>query len=272
MGIVQKTYKELKFTDDFMFTKVLENNLELCRRVLELILDVKIESVSISERQKSIEILPESKGIRLDVYVADEEGTVYNIEMQTKLRKELPKRSRYYQGMIDLNLIERGAKYNELKRSFVIFICLKDPFEKNRPIYRFENICIQDKSVLLNDEAVKIFINAAGDLQGVSEEFASFLKYLKNGVVQNELVQMIENEVEKARKHEEWEVEYMTLFLRDQENYDRGREEGREEGRILMLVSLVKDGTLTVYSAAEKANMSVEAFENVLKESNNIKS
>ena len=42
--------------------------------------------------------------------------------MQTTLKKDLPKRSRYYQGMIDLNLIERGAKYRDLKSSFVIFI------------------------------------------------------------------------------------------------------------------------------------------------------
>jgi len=46
--------------------------------------------------------------------VDDENGTIYNIEMQTKVKKELPKRSRYYQGMIDMNLIERGAKYKDL--------------------------------------------------------------------------------------------------------------------------------------------------------------
>ena len=39
---VQKLYRELKFTDDFMFAKVLVNNLEVCRKLLELLLDVKI--------------------------------------------------------------------------------------------------------------------------------------------------------------------------------------------------------------------------------------
>ena len=55
------------------------------------------------------------------------------------------------------------------------------------------------------------------------------------------LVQQIEQEVERARKHEEWEVEYMTLFLRDQENCEIGREEGREEGqaRMAKLVSIL---------------------------------
>ena len=82
MNELKKLYKELKFTDDFMFAKVLVNNPEICRRLLELLLDIKIKAVSVPESQKTIEILSESKGVRLDVYVDDEEGTVYNIEMQ----------------------------------------------------------------------------------------------------------------------------------------------------------------------------------------------
>ncbi len=230
---LQKQYKELKFTDDFMFGKVLVNNPEICRLLLELLLQVKIKQIYIPEQQKTIEILSDGKGVRLDVYVDDEDGTVYNIEMQTTIRRDLPKRSRYYQGMIDLNLIERGAGYKELKRSYVIFLCLDDPFGKNLPVYRFENICIQDKSVLLKDEAVKVFINAKGNTAGHPEELAAFLNYLNGIVVENDLVQMIETEVEKARSHEGWEVEYMTLYLRDMENRELGREEGRAEGREL---------------------------------------
>ena len=230
MEQLQKQYKELTFTDDFMFGKVLVNNPEICRRLLEVLLEIRIKEISFPERQKAIEILSDGKGIRLDVYVDDENGTVYNIEMQTKIKKELPKRSRYYQGMIDMNLIERGAPYKDLKLSFIIFICLKDPFGRGYPVYRFENVCIQDCTLLLKDEAIKVFINADGDLTGLPEDLAAFLQYLKGKVVDNKLVHMIDTEVEKARKHEEWRVEYMTLYLRDMENRDEGREEGIEIG------------------------------------------
>ena len=230
MEQLQKQYQELTFTDDFMFGKVLVNNPEICRRLLEVLLEIKIKKISFPERQKTIEILADGKGIRLDVYVDDENGTVYNIEMQTKIKKELPKRSRYYQGMIDMNLIERGAPYKDLKLSFIIFICLKDPFGRGYPVYRFENVCIQDCTLLLKDEAIKVFINADGDLTGLPEDLAAFLQYLKGKVVDNKLVHMIDTEVEKARKHEEWRVEYMTLYLRDRENRDEGREEGIEIG------------------------------------------
>ena len=233
----QKMYKQLRFTDDFMFAKVLVNNPEICKRLLELLLEVKINKVLVPEKQKTIEILSDGKGIRLDVYVDDEEGTVYNIEMQTSLKKELPKRSRYYQGMIDMNLIERGARYTDLKLSFVIFICLEDPFGKALPVYRFENMCIQDNSLLLKDDAIKVFINANGNLEGIDDNLIAFLNYLRGQVSDNELVQMIENEVNKARLHEGWEVEYMTLYLRDQENREIGREEG--EARMSKLVSIL---------------------------------
>ena len=239
MEQLQKQYQELTFTDDFMFGKVLVNNPEICRRLLEVLLEIRIKKISFPERQKTIEILSDGKGIRLDVYVDDENGTIYNIEMQTKVKKELPKRSRYYQGMIDMNLIERGAKYKELKLSFVIFICLKDPFGYGLPVYRFENICVQNRDILLKDEAIKVFINADGDLNGLPEDLAAFLQYLKGNVVENELVQRIDNEVEKARKYEEWRVEYMTSYLRDMDIREEGIEIGMEQGLEQGLAALV---------------------------------
>ena len=60
------------------------------------------------------------------MYVKDEKEVVYDIEMQVSHTKELPKRSRYYQSMIDLQLIDKGQLYDELKRSYVIFI---NPFD-----------------------------------------------------------------------------------------------------------------------------------------------
>ena len=40
---LQKQYKELTFTDDFMFGKVLVNNPEICRRLLEVLLEINIK-------------------------------------------------------------------------------------------------------------------------------------------------------------------------------------------------------------------------------------
>ena len=234
---VNKKYEELDFTDDFFFCKILIKNQILCKELLELILQIKIAKIVFTAKQNPIEITADAKGVRLDVYVEDAAKTVYDIEMQPTMKKELPKRSRYYQGMIDLNLIERGADYKELKKSFVIFICLSDPFDKGLHIYTFENVCREYPDLLLGDETTKVFINAAGTANDVSEEMKQFLDYLLGKGAQNDFTRQIEDEVTKARAHEEWKVEYMSLFLRDQEM----REEGREEAKHSMIMNMLNE-------------------------------
>ena len=111
----RKTYDELTFTDDFLFCKILTSNLELCRQLLELIIGIKIKEVKLAEAQKAVSVTYDGRGVRFDVYVEDDQNTVFDIEMQVIRDEFLPKRMRYYQGMIDLNLISAGAKYSALK-------------------------------------------------------------------------------------------------------------------------------------------------------------
>ena len=63
-----------------MFHKVMDN-LEICKTLLETILDVEIERVEHVAYQKVIEVSLESKGVRLDVYLKDNVNKVYDIEM-----------------------------------------------------------------------------------------------------------------------------------------------------------------------------------------------
>lgn len=95
MPNTEKTIKELNLEDDFLFAKVMSDK-EICRKVLEKILNISIKEVVLPTAQRTIDILFEGKGIRLDVYVNDDKGTVYNVEMQRGRKRELPKRSRYY--------------------------------------------------------------------------------------------------------------------------------------------------------------------------------
>lgn len=220
-----KSYEELEFTDDFMFCKVLTNNPDLCHELLELIVGKKVGKFVYMEKQKPIEITADGKGIRFDVYSEDDCSTIFDCEMQTTENKNLPKRSRYYQGMIDLNLIERGADYNDLKKSYIIFICPFDAFGKGLHKYTFESRCLEETSLALGDEATKIFLCAGGSANDVSEEMNDFLNYItgKNGT--SKLVKELENAVQEARNHEKWRSEYMTLLMRDQKMIKKGRSE-----------------------------------------------
>ena len=231
MSIHQKSIQELNLEDDFLFAKVMSDH-EICRRVLEQILGISIKKVALPEAQRTIDILYEGKGIRLDVYVNDDKGTVYNVEMQRGRKKELPKRSRYYQGSIDLDLISAGEPYTALRKTYVIFICTFDPFCEGRHIYTFENSCRENPSLLLGDEAIKLFLNTEGIQNDVSPDMKEFLTYIRNTTdafakqAKNPLIPAIQNKVTQVKQSKEMEVEYMTLLQRDRENNEIGREEG----------------------------------------------
>ena len=122
-----KKFEDLTISDDFMFGIVMRDP-KYCKPFLETILNIKISRIEYPEDQKTINLSLDAKSIRLDIYVEDESDTVYNIEMQNGHHLNLPKRTRYYQGMIDLNLLDKGMDYTQLKQSFV-----KGIFDDVRP-------------------------------------------------------------------------------------------------------------------------------------------
>lgn len=246
-----KTIQELNLEDDFLFAKVMSDK-EICRKILEKILGVSIREVSMPVTQKTINMLYEGKGIRLDAYVNDDKGTVYNIEMERgkKKRAILPKRARYYQGNIDLDIISAGEDYRELKKSFVIFICTFDPFGEGRHIYTFENRCKENPSLVLGDETTKIFLNTRGTVPDVEADMQEFLFYVENTTdafakqAVSPLIQEIHKRVTEVKESKEMEVEYMTLLQRDRENIELGREEGAKNAtKIIKLHNKGMDST-----------------------------
>lgn len=282
-----KTYKELSFTDDFLFCNIMQNNPDICKELVELLLDRKVGKVAYSETQKSIDLALEQKGVRLDVYFEDDLSTAYNIEMQTSNTGNLPKRSRYYQGTVDLNMISSGAGYDELKTSYIIFINTFDLFGKGFPKYTFENICQESSDLHLDDGAVKVFINAKSTIPGMSPELQGFLRYLCGENPDTPLTDRIQNEVVKSRNNVRWERIYMLLeekykaFFAEgraegralgleegrargreegrAEGRKEGREEGREEGRIDTILEMFESGYLPVEVALKETGLDSEA-------------
>ena len=111
---IEKRWEDLELKDDFLFAKVMRDK-HICMRLLEKLLHIKIKDIVYLEEQKTIDIDLNAKSIRLDVYVEDG-NRVFNLEMQTTRQTELPRRSRYYQELIDMNIIEKGESYSKLKR------------------------------------------------------------------------------------------------------------------------------------------------------------
>ena len=227
-------WESLTLSNDFMFSKVMRDK-EICRETLEILLDKKIGEITYIDNQKTIDINYDAKSVRLDVYIEDE-NRIYNIEMQVINKKDLAKRSRYYQGMIDLNAIEKGEIYRDLKESIVIFICKFDPFGEGLSKYTFENICNENKELYLKDGTSKVFFNTKDYYKERSEDAKSFLEYIeKETTSENNFVKKLEQKIKNIKENKVWRAEFMTLLMREQEiardNFEKGMAEGVIKGR-----------------------------------------
>ena len=216
-----KKFEKKTIKDNFIFSAVMQDP-DKCKALLECILKIKIRKITYPEIEKQIKIAIQGKGVRLDVYVEDEKNTVYNIEMQTVDKKDLPLRIRYYQGMIDLNILKPGMDYTEAKQSYIIFICDYDEFGLGRHIYTFENVCQEVPTLKLNDGTIKMVLNTTSTDDDVDKNIKELLGYIGGDCPKSELTKMLDDEVKKVKSSEKWRREYMLLWERDQDNVKLG--------------------------------------------------
>ena len=206
-----KPIEELTIMNDFLFSVVMRQE-KYCRPLLEYILKIKIKRIEYIGEEESIRsALPSAKSIRLDVFVEDDQGSVYDIEVQTTDQHNLGKRSRYYQSMMDIRVLEKGADYRELKKSFVIFICNFDPFRSSRYIYTFRNRCDEEPEETLNDEAVKIIINTKGTRGEISDELKAVIRYMDSGMITSDYTEALDAEVKSVKFDEKVRMSYMLM-------------------------------------------------------------
>ena len=223
-------FEKIGIINDRMFGTVFRNEKE-CKELLQRILGIHIAEITIVA-QMSVEGSFYGKGIRLDIYAKDEDGNVYDIEMQTTAEESLRLRSRYYHSGMDVHQLKKSESYTKLKKSIVIFICMFDLFEDNRCIYTFESTCQENPEIKLNDKRTTIFVNVNGDRTGLSEELVRLLDYFKTGVPTDAYTRELQEEVEEARQDDDWRENYMTLEMMMQDKYEKGWDDGRNEGKI----------------------------------------
>ena len=248
-----KPYEELTIQDNFIFQKVMRNK-RICKQTIERLLDIDIKDISYPEEEKSIDIRLDSKSIRMDVYVNDDKGTVFNIEMQTsKDMEELVKRTRYYQALIDIDLLEKGQSYSALNDTYIIFICTFGVFTGNRHKYSFKNLCIEEQGLSLDDGTTKLFLSTKGTADDISKPLKYFLDYIDGKEPADELMQEIDNEVDTIKRCDEWRRDYMTLAFEMDRKFAEGKAEvlaeGKAEGKAEAVINLMETMNITAEQA-----------------------
>lgn len=262
--IIDAKWETLTIRDNFIFSKTMEFAPDLCRQLLEMILHVKIKSLSWIEREKTLEERSDSRGIRLDVYVEEKDrNRVFNVEMQISNTHNLAKRIRYYQGMIDLDNLKRGQNFDALGESYIIFICPFDYFGKGRHMYTFRETCEEDSTLKLGDGTAKIFLNTKGISDDMRGDMDFFLYYIETGIVLGKFVAELDAVVQKVKLSLETRLEYMTFELAMQEREEKARLKARLETQIEMIKNFFAIGT-SIKSISKATGLTEEEISKIL--------
>ena len=202
-------WEQVPFSHKFMFYKVLTDNPDLCKRLIETLLHIKIDRIERPEGEHTIDPSLRTHGIRMDAYVRGSD-TVYDLEIQVADTKNLPERTRYYQGVMDETELSAGADYASLKTSYIMFLCLFDLFGKGLPVYTFQNRCDEENDLLLNDRTYKVFYNITGWEQVLDEEERALFQFILDGKVRSEFTKALSDNVHKAQLSPQARKTYMT--------------------------------------------------------------
>ncbi len=232
----KKPLNELTLLDRFLFAETMENpdNLKI---VLDIILEDDILLKGLPQAEKELRKSSLYRSAKVDIWAMDEQDTIYDAEVQGKNTGNLLKRTRYYQAMLDSQLLKPGdTDFNKLNRSFIILIAPFDLFGYGLYRYTFVGQCLEVPGLRLEDDATRIFLNTHGtNPEGVRPELIDLLHYMEHTNDQKisfqnkELLKLQEN-VKSVQENGEIGVRYMQLWEEYVEKYNEGRYDGWQDG------------------------------------------
>ena len=272
-------FANLTIQSDFIFKKVMSRK-RICKHLLEELLQIEIADINYIEAEKTIDPNYTSHGIRLDIIVADDKNTHYNLEMQVKNNKNpntnthvLPKRSRYYQALLDFDLLQAGQPYDLLPPTYIIFICIFDFFEKGNQVYTFKKRCLENLELELPDEATTMLLNTKGTHGEISKDLKSFYDYVNNHIVTTDFTKQIDDEISYLKLDTKVRREYMLMEARlldeRREGIAEGEAIGMAKGEAMGITNantatakrMLAKGCYSLQVIAELTSLSIEQVE-----------
>ena len=222
--IPTKTLQDLNMMDSFLFeatTEDMENAKKIAKIIIKRTTGHAVENLVIEPQKQLKGLSLDRHGIRMDLYMQEnaafQDGTstlrLYDIEPNKYYEKDLPRRNRFYQSLIDSKLLPSNSRYQNLPDLITIWILPYDPFGDDRMIYTIKSMVVENQELVYNDGITKIFLYTKGT-KGGSKELKDFLAYMENTTVSNavdkELLELQEI-VNNVKSKEDVGERYMTL-------------------------------------------------------------
>lgn len=240
------------------------------REAYQNTLSIILEESDIQLREVKVEqvILNKSgrRAIRLDAWALSTDERQFDMEMQNRANQDsLPKRSRFYQGLMDTPVLKSGKKtrYKYLPSTTIIFITQDDIFKKDLAKYTFTEQCEEVKGLKLEDGTTKIFLNMTS--KNGSKELVSLLQYMKSTDINNPNIQVrdkrlleLDKIVTRVKESEEWEAVKMDIL---DIGIQKGMEQGIERGLEAGIKALIETCKKFQISKEDARNQIIENFE-----------
>lgn len=267
--------------EDAVFRKMAES-IEFCEEILRVFLqEPKLRVVS-NHSQHSVTSI-EGRSVILDAYCELEDGRKVNVEVQNANNTDHQRRVRYYSSVLTTSLMKKGDSFDKVPNICIVYVCNFDIFGLNKSLYVIKRI-IDKTEVELDNGLQEIYISPINDGSLIAELMRVFIEsdvYNLKFPVTSEMKLRFNRETKGEKMtealrgvyealREEVDRESMKAAMREgmekgiEEGRARGIEEGRAEGVLSSLVSLVKDGLISVSEAAKRADMSEEGFKKYL--------
>lgn len=154
-----ETIKRFRLIDDTFFSACFDNNEEDVEYILRIILEKPNLKVLKVQTQKSVENMY-GRSVRFDVFATDDDGKLYNIEVQRADSGAVPARARFNSVMLDYHRLKKKAKFNELPETFVIFITEHDVLKDGEQIYHVDRV-VRETNKPFGDGTHIIYVNGS---------------------------------------------------------------------------------------------------------------
>ena len=113
-----------------------------------------------------------------------------------------------------------------------MLICTFDAIGKNKPVYTFENVCLEDKNISLQDGVKKVIINSEALTNTEDKDLKDFLEYLKTGKAKSEFTRGIEAMIQTIKNNEQARQEYRLMSTFEMDARYKGFTEGLKQKSI----------------------------------------
>lgn len=244
------SWEDAGISNNFIFRLAMDDT-DICQEQLEILLGTKVAKIDFKEHEKEYEHDKFQKGIRLDIYIQDEDGTAYDIEMQVGENEKdyLPCRTRYYQSKMDGELLAKGKSYRYLKNTIIIFICTFDPFGLNLSKYTLVTKCVEAPDMPVNNRTTTIFFNTKGKREGLTPQQIAFLDYVDGKGASDEFTKKLDERVQFVKMDSGKKADFMTWQQELIEQQEIGKEIGKFESTIKSIKKMMQNLQLTADEA-----------------------